>query len=135
MQLVGDRDAEGEGVRPAQRERRRAVDKDARPLYECRRERIHDGHFTDGVADGPDHGARQEVADEDAGRAATGQRRTAAQPQAHTDGRTECDHGQVASAEEPSELGVGAMVVVAPREGVAGDGLAEGMLFGREGLV
>lgn len=137
-ELVGDGDEVLEEVAPAQREARRRADELVCPLHEGRGERIQDGHLADGVRHGPDHGPGEEVlydgavshmyvllvetlssvcwnavvltADEQGRWTTVGQTRAAAQPETHSDGRAQGDHGDVPAAQASLELTLGAMV-------------------------
>lgn len=122
-----------EPVAPAQGEARGWVDEFVGPLDESRGEGVEDGHFSDGLGNGPDHGSGEDVfsmgrisewfryreeylsqelltTDEQSSRTTVGQTGTTTQPKTHTNGRAQGDHGNMATAQPSLQLAFSAMV-------------------------
>lgn len=132
--LVGDGDPPLEPVAPTERETSSRVDEFVGPLHEGRRERVHDGHLSDRLRDGPNHRSREQVycftpcqfsislrhpfgkwqtkltTDEESGWATVGQTGATSKPQTHTDRRAQGNHSNVPAAQLPLQLTVRAMV-------------------------
>lgn len=95
-----------EDVVVAHGETPRGVDEAGRVRVETTRDRVHDGELAKGVDDEEDHETSDHEADEDRGRAATGEGVAGTDEETSTDGTTDGNHVQVTSLHGTIEFDV-----------------------------